>query len=156
MGATMKITLDAALALQEQKRRRQEREERQRRERQKNSPAEKAKREQRRIDSDESMRLFLASREAEQADDDEPPLYQVILEHFDIRDPKFSKLRARLVITLKHIVAEREYSATYRFNRNDPGQGVARELARAKEILTMLESIVEGSAVNPAQGGRDA
>jgi hypothetical protein len=137
MEATMKMTLETARALQEQKRRRQERQELEQRERRNNSPAEKSKRETKQADRDESLRLYMASSKAESADDEEPPLHEVVLEHVDVRDPKFAKLRARLVITVKRIIAEREYAATYRFNRNDPE--LAQELTRAREVLALLE-----------------
>jgi hypothetical protein len=137
MGATMKITLDAARSLQEQKQRRQKREERERRERQKNSPSAKAKRRTEQARRDESTRLYKARYEAEAADEKAVPLYEAVLEHVDIRDPKFGKLRARLVITLKRVIAEQECHSTY-FNRNDAE--LTKELARAKEILALLEA----------------
>jgi hypothetical protein len=132
----MKMTLETARALQEQKRRRQERQEREQRERRNNSPAEKQRREERerkRRKTEEWWPLYKAQHEAEQRDDEAAPLYEVILDHVDIADPKFATLRARLIVSVKRSIAELECSLNGRRDDNEE-----RRLARAREILATL------------------
>jgi hypothetical protein len=129
----MKMTLETARALQEQKRRRQERQEREQRERHKNTPAVKQRREERERKREEWWPLYKAQHDAEQRDDEAAPLYEVILDHVDIADPKFAVLRARLIISVKRPIAELECSLNGRRDDNEE-----RRLARAREILATL------------------
>jgi hypothetical protein len=129
----MKITLESALVLQEQKRRRKEREEREQRERHKNAPAVKQRREERERKSEEWWPLYKTQHEAKQRDDEAAPLYEVILDHVDIADPKFAALRPRLIISVKRPIAELECSLNGRRDDNEE-----RRLARAREILATL------------------
>ncbi len=123
------IRIEGILAQQERKRRLE-------REKKQNQPAVKAKREASARESADSMRLFTAHMDAENADGREPPLYEVVLDHIDIADPKFSKLRARIVVSAKLTIAQAEYGmGTWRWAKGEP----ERRLARAKEILALLE-----------------
>jgi hypothetical protein len=133
------LQLEAALAIQDRKKRLEAKKaaekERRARERHKKSPAEKQRREERerKRKREEWWPLYKAQREAEQRDDAEAPLYEVILDHVDIADPKFAALRARLIVSVKRPIAELECSLIGR--RDDHEE---RRLARAREILATL------------------
>jgi hypothetical protein len=136
------LQLEAALAIQDRKKRLEAKKaaekERRARERHKKSPAEKQRREERERKSADSMRLFIAYMDAQRCDANERPLYEVIIESVDIADPKFSVLRARIVVSVKLEIAKYEHL---------PGDEQQRRLARAREILTTLVEEV------PREGG---
>jgi hypothetical protein len=131
------LQLEAALAIRDRKKRLEAKKaaekERRARERHKKSPAEKQRREERERKREEWWPLYKAQREAEQRDAAEAPLYEVILDHVDIADPKFAALRARLIVSVKRPIAELECSLIGR--RDDHEE---RRLARAREILATL------------------
>ena len=64
--------------------------------------------------------------------------YEVIIQYVDIADPKFARLRARLVISVK-LDRRCEYRASWRLSDKER----ERRLTRAREILALL---VDGGA----------
>jgi len=106
-------------------------------ERQRNTPSAK----RRRAERQERIRLFRASREAEEADDDAQPLYEMIADAFDLTDPelwrsnRFAMLRPRLIVSVRRAIATLEYESLHH-----PDETEQRRLARAREILTLLEA----------------
>jgi hypothetical protein len=122
------VRLEGVLAQQERKRRLDQ-------QKKQNAPAVKRKREERERRRGDSMRLFTAHMDAERCDAGEPPLYEVIIENVDIADPKFARLRARLVISVKLAIADCEYRASWRLSNSER----ERRLTRAREILALLD-----------------
>jgi hypothetical protein len=103
------LRLEAAVAIQERKKRLEEKKAAKKEHRRKNSPSEKQRREEHGRKRDDSMRLFQARMDAENSDAREPPLYEVVLEHIDIADPKFAPLRGRLIVSVKRAITDAEY-----------------------------------------------
>jgi hypothetical protein len=106
-----------------------------------NTPSEK----RRKAVREEQDRLWTAHRDADRADDESPPLHEVLAEAFDLSDPElwrsnsFAMLRPRLIISVRRTIAELEYEQhSCRWLRND--QEHSRRLAKAKELLALLES----------------
>lgn len=91
----------------------------------------------RRAEREERDRLRDAHYEAEEADRDAEPLYEVIADTLDFNDPElwksnsFACLRLRLIVTIRAAIADLE--SAERHDEHD----IAR-LARAREILTLL------------------
>jgi hypothetical protein len=122
------LRLEAVLAQQGRKRRLDQ-------QKKQNAPAVKRKREERERRSTDAMRAWTAHMDAERCDAGEPPLYEVILQHVDIADPKFARLRARLVVSVKLAIADCEYRPLCRLSDGER----ERRLTRAREILALLE-----------------
>jgi hypothetical protein len=95
---------------------------------------------------DERDRLRAAHRDADHAEEEAPPLHEVIAEAFDLSDPElwrsnsFAMLRPRLIISVKRTIAELEYEQhSYRWLRNDEEH--SRRMAKAKELVALLEAL---------------
>jgi hypothetical protein len=85
-----------------------------RNERRKQQPEQVAKREQKRLEDKQQYHLWDKAREAEEADEQEPPLYESIANAFDLSDTdlwksnSFASLRPRLIISVKCAIAKCE------------------------------------------------
>jgi hypothetical protein len=122
------IRLEGVLAAQQRKRRLA-------RKKKQNVPSAKRKREEHARQRADSMRLFTAHMDAEQCDAQERPLYEIVIEHIDITDAKNAPLRARMIVSVRLAIADVEYRETWRHSTEER----TRRLARAREILAMLE-----------------
>jgi hypothetical protein len=106
-----------------------------------NTPSEK----RRKAEREESDRLYRAHRDADRADEEAPPLHEVLAEAFDLSDPElwrsnsFAMLRPRLIVNVKRTIAELEYQQhSYRWRRND--EELVRRLGKARELQALLET----------------
>jgi hypothetical protein len=111
------------------------------RERRAKQPAQIRKRQQ----SEEKMRYLRATCEAEYEDgeaEETDPLHEIIADVVDLASPElwksnsFARLRARLIVRLRAVIADLEYSAVSRSCSFGPKK--EERLARAKELLAML------------------
>jgi hypothetical protein len=90
-------------------------------------------------------RLYDAEDEAEQRDKDAVPLYEVLADAFDLRDPElwrsnsFAALRARLIVSVRYGIAklERELNHDW-WTQDDERRRLTERLVRAREILRLL------------------
>jgi hypothetical protein len=95
----------------------------------------------------EGLRLFDAAYEAERADEKATPFYEIFAEAFDLADPdlwksnSFAMVRPRLVIEVRAAIARLEHELhKRRIQRRAPAPKLEHELARAREILALLQS----------------
>jgi hypothetical protein len=107
------------------------------RERRAKQPAEIRRREKR----EERSRLFAVEMDADYQDRSEPPLYEIIADAFDLRDPElwrsnsFARLRERLLVTVQAAIAKLEYGRVRGWGDKEESE---RKLTRAREILALL------------------
>jgi hypothetical protein len=127
------LRLEAALAIQERKQREKDRLERERRE---NQPAVKRKREEREKKREEDSKRWEEHSKAEVAERKELPLYEVIIDHLDVLDPKHDALRRRLIVAVKLAIQARSYDYHWSLSKEE----IEGRRARAKEILALLET----------------
>jgi hypothetical protein len=109
----------------------QERKKRLKRERRENTPAKKRKREEWQQKRGESYQRWMERWQAQEADDAERPLYEVVLDHVDIAAPEHTPLRRRLIIAINREIAELS-------GLESAVDG--KRVVRAREILAQLEA----------------
>jgi hypothetical protein len=90
----------------------------------------------------ERERLWTAHMDAHRADEQAPPLHEVLAEAFDLSDPNlwrsnsFAMLRPRMIISVRRTIAELECEL-----RCDDGRWRRKErFAKARELLALLET----------------
>ena len=96
----------------------------------------------------EEQRLWKAHLDADDREQDEPPLYGFVVDAIDLTGPElwksnsFAALRARLIIAIEQDVAALEWDIGHRFTRYkvEPDAEETQRLARAREILRILIS----------------
>ena len=93
----------------------------------------------------ERERLWTAHTDADRADEQAPPLHEVLAEAFDLSDPNlwrsnsFAMLRPRMIISVRRTIAELEYELHCdhgRWRRKEQEQ----RLAKARELMALLET----------------
>jgi hypothetical protein len=99
----------------------------------------------------ERSHLLDATFDADWANEKAAPFYEIFAEAFDLADPdlwksnSFSMLRPRLIIEARAAIANLEYELheerriKRRFQRRSPAPELEYKLARAREILALLE-----------------